>query len=479
MEKDIIINSPQDKTEFTFELSCTQCELTKTWDDTIVGHDARTDELLFRIPPPRAYDAAGYIIDTHFELTEQPGWKWELTKVIDSDLSDLEPDTSEPCEQLLDEKTDEPLYDEETGEPLYEEGCIDGQKHTPIPAVYPLTLDANVYSDNVFEIDTSTNVAGLTTLKGSAPDASDTLYIFATDASDVTLTIESNLTIGAVYLGQDSGASNKVYDAFIAQAENTTFNITGDFTIVNATDSSSANQYSTTGTDATLTTTLQIAGDIKNYGNFIMDDNDLVQITSDSTVSANMKGLINYGTGYLEIKGTKDDNGTSTSNTSETVIEDTSKSWTADVHNNKVVKITSGRANGKIYDITDTTSNTLVRADNTEDSTVEALYYNNRSTRITSSGDPVTANDQHISRYVKFTSGTLSGNYYQIVDSSASSDYVYVIEDLDTLGAAVSDSFTITDGLASGDTYEIYDYAEFTATTQDSTHRAYIFSDND
>ena len=471
MKKDVIVKSLQPKTSFGFEIQSNKINLSLKDDGRIVGTDSQTGEYLLMIPAPKSRDSAGYPIETHFTLEEKNGDKYILTKYLDSDLGDLEPDTNTECSE------EEITADEDL--PEENKVCADGQKHIPIQATYPVYLDANIYSSPIFEVDTSANVADLTTLKGSAPDASDTLYVFATDANDVTFTIEQDFAIGAVYLGQDFSAGNTTYDSFIVQNENTTFDITGDFTIKKASDVSSYNQYSTSGTDSTLNTILQINGNIYNYDRFIMDDNDVVKLTSDSTSSSNIKGLLNYNTGYLEIKGSKDTNGTATSNTSETVLEDTSKGWALDEQNGKRIKITSGRAFGKTYDVVDTTADTLVRADNSSNSTISVVTWASRKGRITCSTDCVTSNDQHVSRYIKFTSGALSGNYYQIVDSTNSSNYIYVVENLPTLGALASDTFTITDGLVSGDTYDVYDYAVITATTQDSTHRGYIYAQQD
>lgn len=62
---------------------------------------------------------------------------------------------------------------------------------------------ANSYSAPNFNIDTSTNVAGLTGLKGSAPALTDHIYIY----NGATLTVESSLSILKIWLGQTSGGA--------------------------------------------------------------------------------------------------------------------------------------------------------------------------------------------------------------------------------------------------------------------------------
>jgi hypothetical protein len=64
----------------------------------------------------------------------------------------------------------------------------------------------NSYSAPNFNIDTSTNVAGLATLKGSAPAATDILYI----AESAKVTFESDCSLLKVYQGDNSGGTAAV-----------------------------------------------------------------------------------------------------------------------------------------------------------------------------------------------------------------------------------------------------------------------------
>jgi hypothetical protein len=63
--------------------------------------------------------------------------------------------------------------------------------------------NSNSYSDPNFNIDTSTNVAGLTALKGSAPAATDNIFVYA----GATLTIESACTWLMLSVGETSGGA--------------------------------------------------------------------------------------------------------------------------------------------------------------------------------------------------------------------------------------------------------------------------------
>jgi hypothetical protein len=62
---------------------------------------------------------------------------------------------------------------------------------------------ANSYASNNFNIDTSTNVAGLTALKGEAPAAGDKIFIY----NGATLTVESNLACLQIILGHTSSGA--------------------------------------------------------------------------------------------------------------------------------------------------------------------------------------------------------------------------------------------------------------------------------
>lgn len=64
----------------------------------------------------------------------------------------------------------------------------------------------NAYSAPNFNIDTSTNVAGLTALKGGAPAATDVLYV----AESAKVTFESNCSLLKVYQGDNSAGTAAV-----------------------------------------------------------------------------------------------------------------------------------------------------------------------------------------------------------------------------------------------------------------------------
>lgn len=62
---------------------------------------------------------------------------------------------------------------------------------------------ANAYAGGAFDIDTDTNVAGLTALKGGAPAGTDSIFVY----NGATLTVESALAILLISLGETSAGA--------------------------------------------------------------------------------------------------------------------------------------------------------------------------------------------------------------------------------------------------------------------------------
>lgn len=91
---------------------------------------------------------------------------------------------------------------------------------------------ANSYVDPNFNIDTSTNVAGLIALKGSAPALTDKIYVY----NGATLTIEQALSILLISLGETSsgaaGAGNRY--GYLTVNAGVTVTFKGDPTYVNS-----------------------------------------------------------------------------------------------------------------------------------------------------------------------------------------------------------------------------------------------------
>lgn len=126
---------------------------------------------------------------------------------------------------------------------------------------------ANSYSAPNFNIDTATNVAGLTALKGSAPALTDNIYIY----NGVTLTVESALSCLKIYLGQTSagaaGAGNRYGILTVNAGVTVTF-------AGNATNTNSGIQSNPTTADASsLNCALNILGTSASHVVFTNDGN--------------------------------------------------------------------------------------------------------------------------------------------------------------------------------------------------------------
>ncbi len=81
---------------------------------------------------------------------------------------------------------------------------------------------ANTYDGSTkFNINVSTNVAGLTALKGGAPALTD--YIWISEAA--TLTIESGLNAASIYIGENSGATAVVDLGYVVAVPGITLTI--------------------------------------------------------------------------------------------------------------------------------------------------------------------------------------------------------------------------------------------------------------
>lgn len=117
--------------------------------------------------------------------------------------------------------------------------------------------NSNSYSSPNFNIDTSTNVAGLTALKGSAPGTGDKIYVYSVSGSNPLLTIESNLACLQILLGMSSAGAVTAGNRYGSLTVNAGITITWDGNPINTSsgiqaspasaDSSSKNSIVTIG----------------------------------------------------------------------------------------------------------------------------------------------------------------------------------------------------------------------------------------
>ncbi len=207
-------------------------------------------------------------------------------------------------------------------------------------------------------------------------------------------------------------------------------------------------------------------------GNLKIRKNTILRLNPRSAATASNTGIEVESRGYLEIQGSQDDTGTSDGTTNETTITDTGKSWAPDnVHQNKVVRMTSGLAINKIYDITASTATTLTRADNSSSDSTIVSTSGSGPTRLVCSNSTtmITANNEDIGRYIHDATGTTG--YLKITDSfndyascTGSKDGFTVIAEPDAFSIMSNgDTIDISDVVRQNDTFEILDYASVTA----------------
>ena len=219
-------------------------------------------------------------------------------------------------------------------------------------------------------------------------------------------------------------------------------------------------------------------------GDFKIGKNVTLKFNSSGSVTS---GIQVESTGYLEINGGQDATGTSDGTTDETTITDTTKSWTTNEHQNKVVRITlsSSLAFGKIYNIDSNTGTALTRTDNSSatdtnpDVTGGTACSGAATCTINIADDLITASDQGIGRYLH---NLTDDDWYRIVDSAeAATDTITIVtntpDDFTTMGDG--DDVEISDGVRTNDQYEILDYAQVTAsagTSCNATNNGYIYA---
>ncbi|MDD5486335.1 MAG: hypothetical protein PHW65_02105, partial [Dehalococcoidales bacterium] len=203
-------------------------------------------------------------------------------------------------------------------------------------------------------------------------------------------------------------------------------------------------------------------------GNFIIQKNSILRLNTDYANSD--ASIINQSTGHVEIKGSQDDSGTSDGTTNETTLTDSTSSWTVDEHIGKKLRITTGAAWGRIYDITANTATTLTRADNSSSSsTIASVAVISALRKICSNSNTmITASNEGVGRFIHDQSG--STGMLEIIDSvnndanCANMDSFYLDDDPAAFSIlANGDTITISDGFLQGDGYEILDYASLTA----------------
>lgn len=228
-------------------------------------------------------------------------------------------------------------------------------------------------------------------------------------------------------------------------------------------------------------------------GIFTINKNATVRFNSNASVESGI--TVNSG-GTATIQGTQDDTGTDTGTDSDSLRETlicANKSWTTNSERYKKLRMTSGFARGRLYDITASAASDGNCLTNSDDSLTRANTSTTDTTIATISGSgnsrtvcaalttTISANNEGVGRYLR---DMTHAGYYLIVKSTnadatcgSSRDSFVVMPDPispDAIGnLAASDSIDISDGVKTGDTFEILDYATVTAN---ATNNGYYYA---
>lgn len=301
------------------------------------------------------------------------------------------------------------------------------------------------------------------------PSGAWTIQDPMTVTADATDTL--NLIAGTVTLGNGSGDNLEVRGTLkVAATANQTATFQTAAIAVPGTITIDINQNGS-GTPPACTNCAVTVGATSGtgQGSFKLAKNAILRLNPNSASQVDLPVTVN-STGYFEALGSQDYTGTSTSGTGEGTVVDSGRTWTSNENTGKFVRMTNGLAVGEMYPIT-TNSATQLNYASTE--SIQAGI-----TSVTDTGNErlICANTQNLITASHLYAGQYvhdktTGGYYQIIDSgnnqalcSGSGDAFNVMGVPDSLlSLAVGHNFTISDGVRSGDSYEILDPAYVTA----------------
>lgn len=301
----------------------------------------------------------------------------------------------------------------------------------------------------------------------SAANATDTLVVkggyVSLGESGSGNTVSTSA--GAVVVGGISGETAALSVAGRVQGETNTFDLNA-----NTSTPSCANCVITLGSD----------GD-GGEGLLYLAQNSVLRLNPRSSATASDTGVDVHATGRFYAHGTQPISGVTNTSTDTLSLRETTMCsagvYTSGQFNGMAVRLTSGLAAGRIYDITGTTVNdtncttnshdSITRASTVSATEVSPTVSGSGSTRtltLTTQNGIVTANGDQVGRYVH---NLVDDTYFRIVSSSqvgAGTDTLTIIADPDSLsGMATNEDIEVTDGVRAGDTFEVIDYASITA----------------
>ncbi len=261
--------------------------------------------------------------------------------------------------------------------------------------------------------------------------AQGTVTVGNGNADDLTI-------IGNTSIGSASGAATLQTISSLAQGSTVTINV----------NSTTPVSCSTCTVDVGTTT------DANPTGTLIINKNGILKFNSYSTVNS---GLVVNDSGRFVSNGSLDDSGTAGSSTNDSNIEDPTKSWTNNIHQNKSLVVTSGFATGQIHTITGNDNNTIYITDSNSVTDTSGSYTTATNTYTSGVSMISTSNDaedlylfnQTQSLYSRIISSTENATSDSFVIADYPNDFTYT----------TGDYVTISYGILEGDAYEIADFA--------------------
>ena len=323
------------------------------------------------------------------------------------------------------------------------------------------TISGTLVGTSAFNKIEFNNSTGSWTVQNSASTtAANATDTFVIKNGTVTLgdgTTGINVEVnGKVVIAGTAGETGTLQTAALTQGATTTVDINN-----NAAPATCANCVVAVG-----------ASSGAGQGNLKIRKNTLLRLNQRESATASDTGIEVASTGYLEIQGTQEATNTVLSfseDTASTTVAVSGSPFAAGQFNAMAIRFSTAstsRAFGKVYDVIDTTTNTIIfsattspRDTNPDVQNLTACAGNAECVILPSIGTLVTSGGEHVGRYLH---NVTDNKYYLIASTTnAVTDEIRIVADspdaLSTMGDG--DDIEITDYIQANDSFEILDYA--------------------
>ncbi len=337
---------------------------------------------------------------------------------------------------------------------------------------------------------------------GTAGETIDSEWFFmnsvdfaAANATDTLVIKGGYVSIGEDGVGSDTSSSAGRVSIGVGAGETAALGISGR----SQGDTNTLDLNANTSTPSCPNCTIEV-GNAEGSGSasLAMFANAVLRLNPRSAASASDTGINVYNSGQMVVQGSN--MGANTVTGTDTLAQRETKMcannvFTSGGYNNMVARMTSGLATGRIYDVTGTSVNDTECSNNSHDSITRASTASvteisptvsgsgaTRTLTLTTQNGIVAANNDQVGRYVH---NLVDDTYFRIISSAqvgAGTDTLTIAAEPDTLsGMATNEDIEVTDGVRSGDTFDVLDYASITAeagtacnATVDQAGEAYI-----